>query len=194
MNFSTLNHSSSSNFGKKASLSSLIIFLIIILLLGGMVYFSFFGQGSTIEKIITLVSSSLVFITGLFLLYWNLFYPPNRLRSKLVQLGPLLSEEPAEKLKENYLEIYSLYLKLSETHKQNFYGRIEKLRQTIEEQLKIEKKLEELFQKITTLDLPQQKQVYLEIYQYYQKLPQKMQGYYYPQIIQLREQLEKGQI
>ena len=109
------------------------------------------------------------------------------------KLAPLLNEESSEVLKENYLGMYNLYLKLSESHKQNFYSKVTKLRETIEEQLKTEKRIEDLFQKITTCQtLLEQKKMYLEIYKNYQKLPSKMQSKYYAQIVNLREQLETG--
>jgi hypothetical protein len=142
-------------------------------------------------KLVAFGSLALLLGFGGIAVYWQFGTTSNRLRRKLKKIHPLIPEESSHILKDDYLGIYNLYLKLSEGKKQNFYGRVSKLREKLEDQLKNEKKMEELFQNVKG-DLKQQKKVYLEINQQYQKLPFKVQKKYYPRIIRLREKLEKG--
>ena len=108
------------------------------------------------------------------------------------KLRPLLGEEATEVLKDGYMGVYNLYMKLSEKHKQNFYTKVTKVREHIEEQLKAEKKIEHLMEDETKGDLKERKQRYLDMYHHYQKLPAKVQKKYYSHIVHLRDQLERG--
>ena len=103
----------------------------------------------------------------------------------------MLNEESHSVLKEGYLEIYNLYLKLSEGRKQNFYGKVTKLREGIEVQLKAEKKVQELLGSRKG-DISDQKKQYLEAYKEYEKLSEKIKKKYYPDLVNFRDQLERG--
>jgi parallel beta-helix repeat protein len=143
-------------------------------------------------RTITLASLATLLAVGGVLVYWQLGYGPSRLRRKLRKLSPLLGEEATEVLKDGYMGIYNLYMKLSEKHKQNFYTKVTKVREHIEEQLKAEKKIELLVHDESKGDLKERKQRYLDLYHHYQKLPAKVQKKYYSHIVHLRDQLERG--
>jgi parallel beta-helix repeat protein/cysteine-rich repeat protein len=143
-----------------------------------------------IGRTITLSSLALVAILGGVSVYWYFGYAPNRIRRRLRKIDPILGEESADVMKEGYKGIYRLYLKLSESKKQNFYSKVTKVREKIEEQLKAEKKIEELFHKTNDGVLKDRKRNYLEIYKNYRRLPAKTQQKYYQKIVHLRNELE----
>lgn len=116
----------------------------------------------------------------------------HKLRKLLQEMEKKVSSESVEMLKGKYVRAYDLYLRLSEKHKQNFYGRITKIREKMEEQLKAAKKVEELLQKSTVTDFSLLQRQYEEMYDYFKKLPASMQQKYYPQIMHVKEVLEKG--
>ncbi len=116
----------------------------------------------------------------------------HQLRKLLQEMERRVSSESADALKGKYVQIYNLYLKLSEKNKPNFYGRITKLREKMEEQLKAAKKVEELLQKSTVTNISLLRKQYDEMYGYFRKLPASMQQKYYPQIMHVKEVLEKG--
>jgi cysteine-rich repeat protein/parallel beta-helix repeat protein len=143
-----------------------------------------------IGRTITLSSLALVAILGGVSVYWYFGYAPTRIRRRLRKIDPILGEESADVMKDGYKGIYRLYLKLSESKKQNFYSKVTKVREKIEEQLKAEKKIEELFHKTNDGVLKDRKRNYLEIYKNYRRLPAKTQQKYYQKIVHLRNELE----
>ena len=81
-------------------------------------------------------------------------------------------------------------MKLSEGHKRNFYTKVTKLREKVEVQLKVEKKMQRLFTQKNEGSLGERKKNYLHIYDSYRKLPSKVQKQYYSQIVKLRDELQ----
>ena len=124
--------------------------------------------------------------------YWYFAAPANRLRRKLKKAQSLTGEASSELLKEHYMGSYNLYLKLSEGKKRNFYSQVTQLREQIEEQLKGEKKMEELLLRSSQVNFNDQKKIYMDMYNTYLKLPPQVQQKYYSGLVQLREQLERG--
>lgn len=116
----------------------------------------------------------------------------HKLRKLLQEMERRVSLESADMLKSRYVQAYNLYLKLSEKNKQNFYGRLTKLREKMEEQLKAAKKVEELLQKSTVTNITLLKKQYEEMYGHFRKLPASVQQKYYPQLMHVKEVLEKG--
>ena len=139
---------------------------------------------------ITIASLTSLFALGAVLTYWQLAYAPTRLRRKLRKVRPLLDIESADLLKGSYMSIYKLYMKLSEGHKRNFYTKVTKLREKVEVQLKVEKKMQRLFTQKNEGSLGERKKNYLHIYDSYRKLPSKVQKQYYSQIVKLRDELQ----
>lgn len=134
-----------------------------------------------------------VLIIGTFT-YLYLAYPPILIRKKLKMADSLVKEETIETIKAFYAEVYGLYTRLSEKHKQNFYGRVMKIKEAVEEQLQLEKKMEELFYKANKGLMTERKKVYDQLYEIYQRLTVKTKQKHYPKIVQLREGLERGRI
>ena len=83
-------------------------------------------------------------------------------------------------------------MRLSEKEKQNFYGRVMKLRETLEEQLKTEKKVEGLLQNRSSGSLRERQKKYEEIQSLLPTLSKATQEKYYSQLVQLKEELERG--
>lgn len=147
----------------------------------------------SVPMAVTLSSLALVAVCGSVYALWYFGAASNRLRRKLRKLDPLLAEKASESLKDDYLDVYKLYLKLSENKKRNFYARISDIREKIEEQLISEKKIKELLEGAEQGDLADRKMNYLEIYNNYQKLPEKTREKYYAKIVRLRDRLERGE-
>jgi len=143
-------------------------------------------------KEITLSSLAALAAFGGIYTYWYFAASHNRLRRRLKKAQSLTGEASSELLKEHYMGSYNLYLKLSEGKKRNFYSQVTQLREQIEEQLKTEKKMEELLLRSSQANFNDQKKMYMELYTTYLKLPPQVQQKYYSGLVQLREQLERG--
>jgi parallel beta-helix repeat protein len=139
----------------------------------------------------TLASIAALLVFGGVYASWYLASPRNRIKRKLRKIHPMLGQESHDILKTGYLEIYHLYLKLSEGHKQNYYSKVTKLREKLEDQLKAEKQIQELLENRKG-DIKEQKEQYLEAYKEYQKLSEKVKKKYYPDLVHFRDQLERG--
>lgn len=178
---------------KRGSVVSIILLIIIALTLSVVIYLLFqpgAEEGSSMRTILF----SIVAVTVAALIWYLVweFSAANRLRRKLKKIVPMVDSEPLENVKKMYLKIYNLYMKLSEKKKQNFYARVNSLREKIEENLQREKELQRLLQDTEKGSISEQKKKYLDIFAIYEKLPQKIQNQYYPQVVQLRDRLERG--
>lgn len=178
---------------RKASAVPIVLLLLIALALAASFFLltdsALFGDSSLRRTILFIVGATVAVV--ILVIAWE-FSTANRLRRDLKKIIPLIDYEPAEIVKKPYLDLYTLYLKLSEKKKQNFYTRVNSLRERIEEHLKNENDIKRLFQQADTGDIAEQKKTYLEIYRVYEKLPRKVQHEYYPRIVQLRDRLERG--
>lgn len=144
----------------------------------------------TIYIAIIILILAVLFI--LLYLHFGFYHRSRQLRKKLKEIEPRLSQEPLDVLKEKYLKIYTLYLKVSEKEKRNFYALISRLRESIEEKLQADKKLEELCQKAGQGSLAERKKTLEEIQKLIQTLPEKAKEKYFSEMKQLEEQLEQG--
>lgn len=138
------------------------------------------------------ITFAVLFLGVIILLCGRFCSTTARLRRKLKKLEIHLREEAADIFKRDYVEAYQLYLKLSDKHKLNFYGRLSKIREKVEIQLQAEHKVGDLLSRETQGGLVEQRQLYLEVYDAYQRLSAQMQEKYYPRLVQLRERLERG--
>lgn len=183
------------NSDERASSAPLIILILIALAVAGIIYLLIGADTSpnvkTTTGILVIVSAVGAVIALVLSVAWE-FSPANRLHHALRKIAPSIDLESSEIVKKSYLEIYTLYLKLPEKKKQNFYTRVNSLRERIEAHLKNEKEIERLFQKVNKGALTEQKNTYLEIYKAYSGLPRKVQEEHYTRIVQLRDRLERG--
>ena len=167
-------------------------FLIAGILIAGLVgLYLFFIQDEMIKKIL-LVALVVVVLLSIVVLSIEFSRGPHRLRAKIREIEPLLSQESAEMLKDKYVHIYELYMKLPEKWKQNFYAKVSGIRERVEEQLKAEKKLVFLLEQSDKAPVSEWKPLYIQLYASFQKLPQQVQGHYYTRVIALKEKLGKG--
>lgn len=174
---------------KRGHISLALIYLTVSLLLLGILYFLI--DDETIQLII-LVLSLVILIIGLFIYSLSASSLKRKIRKQLSKIMFNLDAFSIDTLKENYLDIYRSYMKLSEKNKQNFYTSVNKLRQEIEEKLKAQKKLELLIDQASVGSFEEQKQTLENITKLYQQLPHPDQEQYSAQIQHLKEKLEKG--
>ncbi len=178
---------------KGGSSASIIILILIALTLGVVVYLLLqpgAEEGSSMRTtLLSIIAVTVVILV--WYIVWELS-AANRLRRMIKKISSVLDTESTDEAKKLYLKIYSLYMKLSEKKKQNFYARVNSLRESLEEHLQNEKELERLLQNTEKGSMAQQKKAYLDLYAIYEKLPRKAQQQYYPKIVQLRDRLERG--
>ena len=172
---------------------SIFLLVIIALTIGAVIYLLLQPDTEQNPSLrIVLFSVITVAIAALiWYIVWE-FSTANRLRKMLKKITPMIESESMDKVKEKYLKIYDLYMKLSEKKKPNFYARINSIRERVEELLQKEKELERLLQDTEKGSIEEQKEIYLKLYAIYEKLPKKIQNQYYPLVVQLRDRLERG--
>ncbi|MBI2573675.1 hypothetical protein HYV86_07455 [Candidatus Woesearchaeota archaeon] len=127
----------------------------------------------------------LIFIGGILLIHHR--STPKRLQRLLQKVQLSTSLDPSSLLKEEYLEMYGLYLKLPEKHKPNFYAQVIAIRTILEDQLKAQKRLEVLVTQIDSIDQPSKKELLDEIENNYRKLSEKEKEKYTASVMHLRE-------
>ena len=180
-----------SNYGSAAPI--VILILLALTIAGSLVLLadpsSLQSTSSVRTTVIIVVGTTALAV--LFSIVWE-FSATNRLRRALKKITPLIDTEAAESIKQQYLQIHDLYLKLGEKKKQNFFARVNSLRERIEEHLQSEKEIGRLFEEVNRGDIREQKKTYLQIYKAYGQLPRNVQHEYYPKIVQLRDRLERG--
>lgn len=171
---------------------SILSFLFLSALIAGDIIIYLLIEDELVKKV-SLAVLALVLLVLLFILYKNKIHLPYSLKKKLIKAESLLQQESIETIKAFYLKIYHLYLKLSEKQKQNFYSRINALRENIEKILQAEKKVREGLAKIESKpNFSEMKEIYQKINQHYQQLPEQIQQHYYSQLTELKSKLERG--
>ena len=178
---------------RQGSSASIIILILIALTLSAAVYL-LLQPGAEEGSPTRVILFSVIIVTAVVLVWYIIweFSAANRLRRMLKKISRKIDSEPTDEVKKLYLKIYALYMKLSEKKKQNFYVKVSSLREQLEEELQNEKELERLLKKTEKGSIEEQKESYLSLFAVYEKLPRKVQGQYYPQIVQLRDRLERG--
>lgn len=178
---------------RQGSSASIIILILIALTLSAAVYL-LLQPGAEEGSSMRVILFTIITVTAVVLVWYIVweFSAANRLRRMLKKTSQKVDSEPTDEVKRLYLKIYALYMKLSEKKKQNFYVKVSSLREQLEEELQNEKELERLLKKTEKGSIEEQKESYLSLFAVYEKLPRKVQGQYYPQIVQLRDRLERG--
>jgi len=140
---------------------------------------------------VILILAAVIAATGLAVIF-HFVSAANKLRLLLPELEQRADQEAPDTLQESYIRLYELYMRLAEKKKPHFYGRLMKLREKLEEQMKAQKKVEELLQKSSGSPLPALQQYYEEMHASFRKLPAAAQKNYYSRLMQVKEVLEKG--
>ena len=143
-------------------------------------------------KTATLISILTIIILGTIILALQYFIPLIRLNKKITAIRPKINQVPAAELKEEYIKIYDSYLKLSENNKHQFYVRISQLREGIEAQMVLEKKIESLLERSPQGTISEKKKNYQLINDLFQQLSPLIQDKYYAQINQIKEGLGRN--
>ncbi len=117
-----------------------------------------------------LIAGALLGVTiKLIYLYWHLSHLPSKLRKKLNFLTLALEKDSLDELRRKYLEVYDLYLKVTSKQKRNFYAKVIRVREQIEDKMAHSKKIE---------DLSNNSGSYNTMKKYYRKLPKQEQDNY----------------
>lgn len=168
-----------------------IIFVLILSVLGEMAaYFLTDKEGFVVIILSTVLL--LAIVVFLFVPLWYALASHHRLNRKLKKFLKLVNVETLLTLKELYLEIYTIYLKVSESRKHQYYPLVIEARNKLEEHLQHNKKVETVLSQVEKKSVKEMKKIYDEAYQLFLKLPQKMQSLHYPGLIGLRQRLEGG--
>ncbi|MBS3116012.1 hypothetical protein J4421_00270 [Candidatus Woesearchaeota archaeon] len=166
------------------------LFLFIGCLAGGLALFFLAKNDSLLFLSMALLSLS--FILGLIGSYNFFFSPRHKLRKIIQQMERNRTVSSIDTLKSEYNEAYMLYMKVSEASKQNFYGRVMKAREQVEELLKARKKVEFLLEKATMGSMEEWKKNFNELTKVWEQLPQKEKEMLLPKFMLVKEQVESG--
>lgn len=166
-------------------------FVLIAFMIAGLVLLYFIVDSESLQ---TLVLSLLIIVVvfGAIILLWGHGNAVHVLSQKIQELEPLIARESAEALKDKYVEIYNLYMKLPENQKPNFYGKLMNIREKMEETMKAEKKMSELFDQAGKGGIVERRRNYALLYENFQKLPKRGQEVHYPKLIALKQSLGRG--
>ncbi|HLD72763.1 MAG TPA: hypothetical protein VJA23_04200 [Candidatus Nanoarchaeia archaeon] len=171
---------------------SILSFLFLSVLIAGDISVYLLVEDELVKKVSLAVLVLVLFII-LTIFYKNKIHLPLSLKRKLIRAESFLQQENTETIKEFYLKIYHLYLKLSEKQKLKFYSQINQLRENIEKILQAEKKVKEGLAKIESkTNFSELKEIYQKINESYQQLPELIKQTYYSQLTALKSKLERG--
>lgn len=179
------------NMINKKGNSKYLIFSILLLAIG-LSLVVIYTTPSDLMIVIAFIVLVLATLSGLVYLFVYLFSKTRKLRQLLKEIEHITSTTSFESLKERYLQAYNIYLKLSEKQKQNFFGKLNIIRETVEEFLKTQKKLELALERVLQGTFDQQKKNFAQLTELLQKLPLKEQEKYFSKYNLVKEKLEKG--
>src|SRR3989344_7033396 len=148
---------------KQGSLVSIIILIFVALTVGAAIYLLLQPGAEEGSSMRTALFSIIAVTAAALIVYivWE-FSAANRLRRMLKKITPKVDSEPMDEVKEIYLKIYDLYLNLSEKKKNNFYARVNTIRESIEGNLQKEKELERLLDDTEKGSIKEQKEQYIK--------------------------------
>ncbi len=132
----------------------------------------------------------IVIVFGVLLITGIYFHKESTMRRLLKELMSRLHDDPPEALKDQYLKAYNTYMKLSEKQKQNFYTRLARARETMEEEMQAEKDIQHQLQQAESAPLTALAELYKDIHLTYQRLPGKVQQRYYGMIANIKGKLQ----
>jgi len=167
-----------------------ILFFFLVLILGITTSFYFLVGDELLQTtfLIILVVEVLLGIAGMYL---EFIAPVQKFKKKWKVINLKIMEESLEVLKDLYLGLFNCYLRMSEGQKEKFYHLLLNLRERMEEQMQLEKKVETLLHQ-PRLSLASRKKTFDEVYEHFHRLPRKVQQKYYGPLLQLKQELEKG--
>jgi len=173
---------------EKKGISHLPLIIIGLVLVLAVVFYFFSGDLRNLSFVLFGLST----LAGIFYIMLYFSSKKIKLRKSLEQLEKVLKKESINRLKFFYKEAYGFYLHVSEKNKQNFYGRLTKAREKIEDYLVTQKKLETLLRDAGAGTIKQQEAEFAEINSLFTNLPQKEQDVYFSAINLIKEKLETG--
>ena len=141
-------------------------------------------------KSYSLVLVAILIIVLIGYIYLTILHPSTKLRKKLEQAAELLDKAPLDVLKNKYMEIYNLYLKLTYSQKRNFYARVIQMREAIEHLMVKGKKIEAYLEDAQEGTISQRKKKYNQAFELHQTLPQPIKERFHADMANLRDKLE----
>ena len=168
---------------------TLLVFAVLILIGSILLYFMFDKEIYQLIGI-PLFSVAILMLIIDFVLWFK--SPYRKIKEKFHKISSSLDNFPIDKMKPTYKEIYTLYMKLTEKQKQNFYARVNSLRESIEEKIKAAKNIELLLQDANVGDMEEKKERYEKIDGLLQKLAPEDQQRFSTKMAYYKEVLEGG--
>ena len=162
---------------------------LLFLFLAAFVFYVLSPTESLKSYSLILVAILIIVIIGY--VYLTILHPPTELRKKLKEANDLLDKAPLEVLKNKYIELYNLYLKLTYHQKRNFYGRVIQLREAIEHLMVKGKRIEAYLEDAQTGSISQRKKKYNQAFELHQTLPQAVKDRFHAEMVNLRDKLDK---
>ncbi|GEM_PF-4137794 len=175
---------------RRGSVALIILSLVIFVIsLGAFVFFSFVKQTGTINsptnQYAAFIIATIFFILTLGLIIHQVLCGGGKIRKLLQMFNDALIHDSLENLKAQYLAIYNSYLSLSSKQKQNFYGKVMKAREAVENIMTTEKKMEKLLQTAHS-QIAKKKEVYEEFSSLYAILPLAEQEKFHSDLVELQ--------
>jgi hypothetical protein len=170
---------------------SLVLGFITFIVLVALLALSYTLVPEEFQFYILVFSIAFIFLGLIFFLH-QMLSKTVKLRNHFKKVKLLFNEASSTALKEEYMLLYKLYVKLPEKKKRNFYAALSKVREKIESQLKAEKHIYELLEKANMADFDQKKKLYEKIFNMYESLPDSVKELYFSRIVHLKEQLGRG--
>ena len=161
------------------------VFAILLLFLVAALAALYFLIEESFYKKIILVAGGIFLSLSMILLIIKLTSKEHKLKSKLARSNSVNS---LEELKNIYKEAYGYYMKISENNKQNYFHKLITLRDSIEEKMHADKRLELLVQEVNKSNL-EEKKLYKKMNDNFQKLPAEEKKKYSSHLTHLREEV-----
>ena len=171
---------------------SLVVWFVVLVLVVGVTLVLYLSTEDESTKLGLLIALILVAVAGGGTLAFEYLYKPNIVRRKIAAITERILQETSETLTRTYMDLYALYMKLSEKQKANFYGRVVRVRELLEDQMKAEKQLQELLANAGKNGLEALKKEYETASMLLQQLSNPVKEKYALDVAHLKDKLEKG--
>jgi len=123
--------------------------------------------------------------------YLGAFLSPDTFRFQLQDLNQNHQHLTLNQLKHQYQTIYQIYEQLPLYHQKQLHALITQFQEIISQQIQTNQQIQTLLTNFPQSNLKKQAQTYHQINQLHQSLTYPQQKQHLPQIINLREQLER---
>ncbi len=168
------------------------LWLLLVVAIESILWYLYSGMEDGTTKIISLVIMVVVLLVGIAFSFYEFAHSTRKMRKSLEDLDRLIVTGSFEELKKEYISAYELYMKLNEKGKANFFARISKFREKIEEQMRDEKKVEIYLQEMNEATMEEKKEVLAKLKEVFNNLPEGARQKHFARVNQAKQMLESG--